>query len=107
MPRGGKSKPIEEHISSGTNRQDKQGINPSITDYDRLEEMKKTLFDAFNKSKVKLENVDIDKNPESYKAINSVMSDQIKTFFAISKYQVIKNDAKKEENGKLNITDFK
>ena len=105
MPKGGKSKSVEEHIKDGTTRPDKNGIKPAQTDYERLEEMKKTLFDAFNKSKAKLESVDIDKNPESYKAINQVMSDQIKTFFAISKYQVIKSDEKKE-NGKLNITDF-
>ena len=107
MPRGGKTKTIEEHIENGTVRLEVQGIKPAQTDYERLEEMKKTLFEAFNKSKVKLENINIVSNPESYKAISSVMSDQIKTFFAISKYQVIKEESKKESEKKLNISDIK
>jgi len=105
MPRGGKAIPTDDDIKNGTIRQDKKGIKPSKSDYERLEEMKKTLFDAFTKSKVKLEAVDIDKHPETYKAINQVMSDQIKTFFSISKYQVIKDDGKKDDK-KININDF-
>jgi len=105
MPKGGKSKPLDAHIQDGTYRQDRNGIMPARADYERLEDMKATLYNSFNKLSARLDNVDIDKTPDIYKSINTVMMEQIKTYFSISKYQVNKDDSK-DENKKINISNF-
>ena len=105
MPRGGKRKSIEEHIENGTVRQDRHGIKPNKSDNEKLDKMKDTLFDVFNKTKAKLENTDIDKNPDTYKQLNQAMLEQVKTFFTITKYSGLK-DGETKPSGKINIKDY-
>ena len=105
MPKGGKTKPFNDHFEDGTYRQDRHGIKPSKSDNEKLDNMKDTLFEVFNKTKTKLENTDIDKNPDTYKQINQAMLEQIKTFFSITKYSGLK-DGDKKESKKISIKDF-
>ena len=94
MPRSGKEKSFEEHLKDGTYKPCRQGIKPTINDYERINEMKETLFNSFYETKAILEKIDIDKNPETYKVMNGVMIEQIKAFFSIAKNKVIKDDEK-------------
>ena len=105
MPRGGKTKTLEEKISTGTLRNNVHA-KQNNTDSEKLEQMKITLFNLFNKTTTRLENIDIDKSPEAYKQLNSAMLEQIKTFYNITKFGGLKENDK-EENKKIDIASFK
>jgi len=105
MPKGGKTKPLDAHIQDGTYRQDRHGIKLIDSDSARLDNMKEALYDEYNKLSARLKNIDITSNPDIYKNVNSVMIEQIKTYFSISKHQVNKDDGK-DENKKISISSF-
>ena len=104
MPRGGKTKTIDQHIESGTFRQDRQGVITTKSDYEKLERMKESLFNSFNEIKSKLEKTDINKEQDTYKMLNGVMIEQIKAFFSITKYPIKKDEAK--PNGKIDLKEY-
>ena len=103
MPRSGKTKTVDEHLIDGTYRQDRHGIILSENDYDRLEEMKITLYDNFIETSTELKKLDKQKNADNYKKLNSVMIEQIKSFLSISKHKITTEENDKKDNGKITI----
>jgi hypothetical protein len=84
--RGGKNKKtIEEHIANGSYRPCKHGyILP--TDSEALKQIKQDLY-----SSIQLITKDmngINRDSEEYKNLNTIRSDQIKTFHAICKIPI-------------------
>jgi len=104
MARSGKSKTVDEHIKDGTYRQDRHGITMTNSDFDKLQEMKKTLYDNFVKTSTELNNIDKKKDPDNYKKLNSVMIEQIKSFLAISKHKITPEENGEKDNGKIKIS---
>ena len=101
MPRGGKTKTLEEKVEKNTLRNNVHA-KQNATDSEKLDQMKITLFNLFNKTTARLENIDIDKSPEAYKQLNSAMLEQIKTFYNITKFGGLVDD-KKETNNKIKM----
>jgi hypothetical protein len=83
--RGAKKKTIEEHLENGTYRPGKHGyILP--TDSEALKQIKQDLY-----SSIQLITKDmngIKRDSDEYKNLNTIRSDQIKTFHAICKIPV-------------------
>ena len=104
MPRSGKEKTIEEHKKDGTYRQDRHGIILSDTDYEKLQEMKQTLYNNFVGTSSEINNIDKKADPDAYKKLNSVMIEQIKSFLSISKHKLTTEDNAKKDNGKITIS---
>jgi len=109
MPKGGKSKTIEEHIQEGTLRNDKHGIILSNSDYDILSDMKKVLYSNFLEVTKELKTIDKKKETDIYKTLNGVMTDQISSFISICKNRVVKenDNDKKDDSKKININEVK
>ena len=110
MPKGAKSKPIENHIEDGTLRPTRHGVVLSETDFDRLNEMKKVLYDSFLEVSSELKIIDKKKDTNYYKTLSSVMTDQISSFISISRHKVIKEQNASDEktaSKKIDIKSFK
>jgi hypothetical protein len=109
--RGGHNKKsIEEHIANGTYRRDRHGKlkdaeNIKDNESEILQKMKDSLWELFNKTKDNLEKTDIEKKPESYKLLHSLMMEQIKVFNSLVKNpagQAEQQEEKKDD--KIDLT---
>jgi hypothetical protein len=96
MRGGHNKKSIEEHIANGTYRPCKHGIlkddEPLI-----LQEMKKSLWLLFKKTKSDLNKTDIELKSEKYKLLHSLMMEQIKVFNSLVKNPAGQSEQQEEK----------